>query len=438
MGQSSELGQTLREGRVRQGISLGALAQRTGFAKSTLSEWESGAKRPSGANLRIILEALGVDDGRKAGFLAEANDAVSREALVHSRLGAPIGLPDCLRGLRLRANLAQTEVGTRVGVSQSTVAKWESGERAVDSDLLPRLLDALGATPDEVPEILALRAEITVAGETREEIGNIQAGIALHLPYVLQDVAYTRLEARLWRLAVRNPQFEPMLIDAMSAHAFVLFHHLRFADADALAERALRMASATGHFDQAVYAGWTRYGIARERRLPAIWKRRAEYAELGDRARHSQAKSVVKWDLEAGSAFTHGAYRGDVFSSVWENADRLYRTQPDRIFLDRAQDLATDHAWYLLLAGEFEAVVEVAGAIARPSRMLRLMKAKALLACGEPLPTAFWDGFNPGVADMSAYNRKQTHRLQHDILRRIGPTRRHHLPFGWSPGQASI
>jgi len=56
-----------------------------------------------------------------------------------------------LRALRLELRLSQAELATRLGVPQSFVSKYESGERRLDTLELRRICDALGTT---VPKFL--------------------------------------------------------------------------------------------------------------------------------------------------------------------------------------------------------------------------------------------------------------------------------------------
>lgn len=52
-----------------------------------------------------------------------------------------------LRAARLRAVLTQGDLALALGVDRSTVAKWESGERAMTVVALTRVADVLGIPP---------------------------------------------------------------------------------------------------------------------------------------------------------------------------------------------------------------------------------------------------------------------------------------------------
>lgn len=57
--QDEKVARTLREARVRAGLSLRELAHRAGTSHATLSAYESGRKVPSASNYFRILEACG-------------------------------------------------------------------------------------------------------------------------------------------------------------------------------------------------------------------------------------------------------------------------------------------------------------------------------------------------------------------------------------------
>jgi predicted amidohydrolase YtcJ len=63
-------------------------------------------------------------------------------------------LSDALRARRTRLRLSQDAVATRLGSSQSRVAKMEAGDASVSLDLLVRALVGLGATPNDVAKAM--------------------------------------------------------------------------------------------------------------------------------------------------------------------------------------------------------------------------------------------------------------------------------------------
>ena len=74
-----------------------------------------------------------------------------------------LALARCLRELRMRRNLSQSQVAELIGSSQSRVAKMESGDPTVTIDLMLRSVLAMGASPRQVGRVLATRKRLTPA-----------------------------------------------------------------------------------------------------------------------------------------------------------------------------------------------------------------------------------------------------------------------------------
>lgn len=63
-----------------------------------------------------------------------------------------------IKELRKAANMTQVQLADALGVNQSTVAAWESGEKYPRANILPALAAALGCT---VNDLYAADAENT-------------------------------------------------------------------------------------------------------------------------------------------------------------------------------------------------------------------------------------------------------------------------------------
>src|SRR5688572_15367501 len=72
-------------------------------------------------------------------------------------------LAEALRAYRERLDHTQAEVASRIGSSQSRVAKMEAGDPSVSIDLLVRALLSLGATRAQVGKWMA-RKRVPVRG----------------------------------------------------------------------------------------------------------------------------------------------------------------------------------------------------------------------------------------------------------------------------------
>ena len=66
-----------------------------------------------------------------------------------------VALHLALRNARNEAGLTQAELATRMGSSQSRVAKMEAGDPHISVDLLLRALFALGKTSRDLAKIIA-------------------------------------------------------------------------------------------------------------------------------------------------------------------------------------------------------------------------------------------------------------------------------------------
>lgn len=53
-----------------------------------------------------------------------------------------------LKSIRTKNELTQTELAKQLGVTQSTVAMWESGTVMPTGAMIPQIADALGCTID--------------------------------------------------------------------------------------------------------------------------------------------------------------------------------------------------------------------------------------------------------------------------------------------------
>ena len=51
---------------------------------------------------------------------------------------------------RMTANLTQSAIAEKLGISRTTVAMWETGESLPRADKLPQLAEILGCTVDEL------------------------------------------------------------------------------------------------------------------------------------------------------------------------------------------------------------------------------------------------------------------------------------------------
>jgi predicted transcriptional regulator len=105
---------------------------------------------------RARLQQAGWRIGSAKEFLGLTEEEL---ALIEMRLA----LGRSLKQRRLASGMTQQEVASRVGSSQSRIAKMESADPAVSIDLFVRSLLKLGATRQEVGRIIARRAVTSAA-----------------------------------------------------------------------------------------------------------------------------------------------------------------------------------------------------------------------------------------------------------------------------------
>ena len=157
------LGEELRALRVARRLSLGEAAVRAGSSKSALMGWESERSRPRGPGLARLLDALETEPRLRARLLHAADPVHARIELANTPLGAPIDVGQVVRAMRGRRNVTQAELARAVGINQSAVARWESGNAVPSAENLHAAAFALGASPEEAMA-LAWRSASIVSG----------------------------------------------------------------------------------------------------------------------------------------------------------------------------------------------------------------------------------------------------------------------------------
>jgi transcriptional regulator with XRE-family HTH domain len=282
---SQDFPDALRAYRIRQGLSLAALARRAGVDKATLSRWESGAGRPRVPELTAVLEALAVPPAHHPAFFASLDRIRGLRALrgednsesLRQRNGttvqqtatrtAPAMLPpvpcggDLLRAMRLRNGRTQEEVATNLGVAVSTVHRWERSEVWPDSATLHTLCHLLGAHPAEIAALtrgrFALSADLP--NDFLRPLSRVEAIETLFQRVyrlvtrrslepddeALDDLRYLVLEGQVWSLAARtdSPAAHLLLSHLYARRAESLIHRYREVESLRYAERALECAS---------------------------------------------------------------------------------------------------------------------------------------------------------------------------------------------------
>jgi transcriptional regulator with XRE-family HTH domain len=63
---------------------------------------------------------------------------------------AEMAVPNRLRELREERNLTRREVALRLGVTESTIVRWESRKRRIPDERKLELAELLGVTPSQL------------------------------------------------------------------------------------------------------------------------------------------------------------------------------------------------------------------------------------------------------------------------------------------------
>ncbi len=410
------VGNKLRTRRQSGGLSLEALAQRAGVGKSTLSAWENGKALPRLAELEAVGAALGwsASERREILGLLDAPRAVQmlRQA---EGIGPPVG-GDLLRAMRLRMRRTQQDVAAQIGVSQSTLAKWERSEDWPASERLHALCFALKAAPEELQALTCggrflARANEDLrfdAVEFRNRLDNARHHIERG-DETLRDLRFLSLEADLWRLGQHDANAALFLTDAYSEHAVMLAERGRIAEAGQYAEQVFERAR------RGLRRGdrWLAAAIAEARRnaqrgRPSDFDAAAQFL-----SRLLPEAQAVKWKAWLHSEIAwHLAQSGAIDAAIRESECGFRLSAQD----DAAEYVEMwmrhlDEAKILFLAGRFEeaqTVCEDNGLLREGTALgvpALLLHAEVSLALGETGAA--------GAALSSAFSLIEAEHLEH-------------------------
>ena len=238
------LGEDLRALRVARRLSLGAAAIRAGLSKSALMGWEAGRSRPRGPGFARLLDVLEAEPRPRARLLHAADPQHARIELANTALGAPVDVGAVIRAMRGRRGMTQAELARAAGVTQATVARWESGDAIPSGENLHASAFALGASPEEAVALAC--AQGVPSGRLPDApFGSLHAmnlGIGPHLPRgPLHEVMSLGLEAELWPRAARDGRWDAMLAFVLGDRAVQHFLAGRLEEAEATGRRGLRL-----------------------------------------------------------------------------------------------------------------------------------------------------------------------------------------------------
>ena len=137
---SDRFSKEVKRRRLMLGMSCKELARAVGCYYTTVYGWEKGIM----PNIRVLPR------------LAEALHVSGMELLYPSdNVEAPISKLDEkvvqeIKRLRLSRKITQEEFAEKVGVTWSTVARWETGEVEPDVKYLPKFAEILGVSEEDL------------------------------------------------------------------------------------------------------------------------------------------------------------------------------------------------------------------------------------------------------------------------------------------------
>lgn len=136
---------------------MNALARLSGVSASTVSRWEAGTTKPCMPELESVLCVLKPKDFVRRRLIqsigAPRTIQTLRQELSTTGNSPIIPAPTAggfLKAMRNRKRMSQEEVASRVGIAQSTLARWEKGDHWPSPIELHTLCYILGATEGEI------------------------------------------------------------------------------------------------------------------------------------------------------------------------------------------------------------------------------------------------------------------------------------------------
>lgn len=229
----------LRSLREARGLTLAEAAVRGGTTASSVSRWEAGRRTPRAPDLERYLKGLEAP-ARVAVRVLAATSANDRLASIPGVLGAPLGLGAALRAMRRRRGMTQAELARAAGVTQSAVAKWESGDSVPSAATVHALGFALGATPEETIALSRFQGGAPLEWTDPEDTVR-RLDLLLATAGDLHETMVCGYEAEAWRRAARDPRWDPVLGWALSLRTVREYYEGRPGLGGAAAARALRL-----------------------------------------------------------------------------------------------------------------------------------------------------------------------------------------------------
>jgi transcriptional regulator with XRE-family HTH domain len=247
------LGNYLRQMRASRGLSLRQLAQASRVNPSTLSRWESDATCPRVYELEAVLNALQASGTERAQALEQLHAPRGVRAMTTATVSlvlpagaAPIG-GELLKAMRQRRGWTLEQVAFHVGVTVSTVSRWERSESWPSEEQLARLCAVLGASEAEHAALQGGRGVLNwlpFPAASASDLAALLEAVRTHqvpIEPALMELVYLGIEGRVWQMVGRGEAQVSLLLDAYACHCSWLVEQARLHEAQQPAYRALRL-----------------------------------------------------------------------------------------------------------------------------------------------------------------------------------------------------
>jgi transcriptional regulator with XRE-family HTH domain len=252
-GVTVSLGSHLRQMRLSRGLSIRALAHRARVSPSTLSRWESGSTSPRVYELEAVLTALQASGSERASAWQQLHAprvvrAFTTESM-HLTLpagAAPIG-GELIRAMRRRRGWTLEQVALNVGVTVSTVSRWERSESWPSAEQLACLCAVLGASEAEHAALRGGRGMLhwlPLPAASASDLETLLIAVHAHqapIEPALTELVYLCIEGRVWQLVGSGKAPLELLLEAYAYHCSWLVEQARIEEAQQPACRALRL-----------------------------------------------------------------------------------------------------------------------------------------------------------------------------------------------------
>ncbi len=247
------LGSHLRQMRASRGLSLRQLAQASRVNPSTLSRWEADITCPRVYELEAVLTALRASDSERARAWQQLNAPRGVQVIATKPMSgvlpvgaAPIG-GELLKAMRWRRGWTLEQVALQLGVTVSTVSRWERSERWPSEEQLSRLCCMLGASEAEHTALQSGRGvlnwlpfPVASALDLAALLEAVRAN-QMGVEPALMELVYLCIEGRVWQLVGLGKAQVGLLLDAYAYHCSWLVEQARIQEAQLPASRALRL-----------------------------------------------------------------------------------------------------------------------------------------------------------------------------------------------------